>query len=60
MSVAGQRSRAEPSDEILIGAVAQGSDGALRSLYHRYERPLYAFIVRNGVAHDAEDLCQET
>jgi len=48
------------TDEDLMRAVAAGNRQALEKLCHRYERPLYQFLVRHIGDGDAEDLHQET
>ncbi len=48
------------TDEDLMRAVAAGNGDALERLCHRYERPLYQFLVRHIGDSDAEDLHQET
>jgi len=49
-----------PTDEELIGLVAEGDQRALEDLLHRYERPLTGFIARQTGDRDVEDLYQET
>lgn len=48
------------TDEELIAAVAAGDEGALTTLYRRWERPLHAFLGRYTGGHDVDDLVQET
>lgn len=51
----------ERADEALAIAARDGSEAAFRTLVERFERPVYALIVR--MVHDAEqaeDLAQET
>ena len=48
------------TDEELIAAVAAGDEAALATLYHRYERPLHAFLTRYTGGRDVDDLVQET
>src|SRR5215813_10145014 len=49
-----------PSDEELMALVAKGNAGALETLCHRYERPLYQFLWRHLGGRDVEDVHQET
>ena len=47
-------------DELMIRFCA-GEEEALRVLVERWERPVFAFLVRMlGSAEEAEDLCQDT
>ncbi len=48
------------NDAELMRAVAAGDARALDALYHRYERPLHAFLHRHGGPRDVEDRMQET
>lgn len=48
------------TDEELIAAVAAGDEGALTTLYRRWERPLHAFLARYTGGRDVDDLVQET
>ena len=48
------------TDEELIAAVVAGDETALATLYHRYERPLHAFLARQTGTRDLDDLVQET
>ncbi|MCA8925029.1 MAG: sigma-70 family RNA polymerase sigma factor [Planctomycetes bacterium] len=48
-------------DESLVTALAAGDPGALTELMHRYQRPLYGYLVRMlGSREDADDVFQET
>jgi RNA polymerase sigma factor (sigma-70 family) len=50
----------EPSDEVLINAIAGGAVWAMEPLYHRYSRILYSLVYRMVADHHvAEDLIQE-
>lgn len=50
----------EPSDEVLINAIAGGAVWAMEPLYHRYSRILYSLVYRMVADHQvAEDLIQE-
>jgi RNA polymerase sigma-70 factor (ECF subfamily) len=50
------------SDEDLVGRLARGDTRALATLLERWNRPLFAFLVRHtgGDDRDIEDLRQET
>lgn len=49
------------SDETLAAAAARGSEGAFRELVERYQRPVFALILRIvRRPESAEDLAQET
>lgn len=49
------------TDDALMIDFVDGDDGALRILVERWERPVFAFLVRMlGSAEEAEDLCQDT
>jgi len=48
------------TDAELIRAIAAGDGRALDELYHRYERPLHAFLYRHGGPRDLDDRMQET
>ena len=50
----------EPADLALLAAYRAGDKAALGTLVTRYERPLYAFILRMANPSDADDLYQET
>lgn len=51
----------ELSDHDLLARFERGDGAAFRTLFARYERPLYNFILRSVRARDvAEDLAQET
>ena len=43
-----------------MALVAKGNAGALETLCHRYERPLYQFLWRQLGGRDVEDVHQET
>ena len=48
------------SDEMLIGLIAKRDSTALEQLYDRYERPVYAFVIRMVKdAMAAEEVVQE-
>ncbi|WP_020615809.1 RNA polymerase sigma factor [Paenibacillus daejeonensis] len=48
------------SDEVLIGLIAKRDSTALEQLYDRYERPVYAFVIRMVKdAMAAEEVVQE-
>jgi RNA polymerase sigma-70 factor (ECF subfamily) len=49
-----------PTDEELVGRLAEGHEHALRDLLERYERPLSSFLSRQTGGRDVEDLYQET
>jgi RNA polymerase sigma-70 factor (ECF subfamily) len=49
-----------PTDEELVGRLAEGHEPALRELLERYERPLSSFLYRQTGGRDVEDLYQET
>jgi RNA polymerase sigma-70 factor (ECF subfamily) len=49
-----------PTDEELVGRLAEGHEPALRELLGRYERPLSSFLYRQTGGRDVEDLYQET
>ncbi len=49
-----------PTDEELVGLVADGDERALGELLGRYQRPLAAFLTRQTGGRDVEDLYQET
>ena len=52
---------ADNSDDMLMAQYLQGDEDALRILVQRWERPVFAFLVRVlGSAEEAEDLCQDT
>ncbi len=53
-------SEREPKDGVLLAAYRAGDKGALGLFVTRYERPLYAFILRMSSPSDADDLYQET
>ena len=47
-------------DELMVDQIA-GDENALRVLVERWERPVFAFLVRMlGSPEEAEDLCQDT
>jgi RNA polymerase sigma-70 factor (ECF subfamily) len=49
------------TDDQLLTNYVQGDENALRILVERWERPVFAFLVRMlGSAEEAEDLCQDT
>jgi RNA polymerase sigma-70 factor, ECF subfamily len=49
------------TDDTLMINYAEGDENALRILVERWERPVFAFLVRMlGSAEEAEDLCQDT
>lgn len=49
------------SDDILVTDYAKGDESALRILVERWERQVFAFLVRMlGSPEEAEDLCQDT
>ncbi|MFO7535190.1 MAG: sigma-70 family RNA polymerase sigma factor [Kiritimatiellia bacterium] len=50
----------QPSDAGLLAAYRAGDQMALGKLIVRYERPLYAFILRMTGRGEADDLYQET
>jgi len=50
----------EPSESALLAAYRAGDRTALETLVRRFERPLFAFLLRMTSAADAEDLYQET
>lgn len=51
----------QPSDEALMGSVADGSVQALETLVRRYEHRLFNYLARMaGNRTDADDLFQET
>jgi RNA polymerase sigma-70 factor (ECF subfamily) len=49
-----------PTDEELVGRLAEGHEAALRELLARYQRPLSSFLYRQTGGRDVEDLYQET
>ncbi len=50
----------QTDDQLMIRA-AEGDETALRMLVERWERPVFAFLVRMlGSPEEAEDLCQDT
>lgn len=49
-----------PTDEELVGRVADGEERALAELLRRYQHPLCAFLTRQTNGRDVEDLYQET
>jgi RNA polymerase sigma-70 factor (ECF subfamily) len=49
-----------PTDEELVGRLAEGHEPALRELLARYQRPLSSFLYRQTGGRDVEDLYQET
>jgi RNA polymerase sigma-70 factor (ECF subfamily) len=49
-----------PTDEELVGRLAEGDETALQELLRRYERRLGAFLWRHTGGIDVEDLYQET
>lgn len=49
-----------PTDEELVGRLAEGHEPALRELLQRYEGPLSSFLYRQTGGRDVEDLYQET
>lgn len=49
-----------PTDEELVGRVADGDEHAVAELLRRYERGLSAFLYRQTGGRDVEDLYQET
>ncbi len=51
----------EVNDDELMARVAQGDEEALRLLVERWEKPVFAFLVRMlGSAEDAQDMASET
>lgn len=53
--------RRHKSDARLVRAYLAGDTGAFEKLYHRYERPLFAFLLRFVRGREnAEDLFQQT
>jgi RNA polymerase sigma factor (sigma-70 family) len=53
-------SQNEPSDEVLLNAIAGGAVWAMESLYQRYSRILYSLAYRMVADHQvAEDLLQD-
>lgn len=49
------------TDDRLMADYAGGDENALRILVERWERPVFAFLVRMlGSPEEAEDLCQDT
>src|SRR5579862_6848605 len=51
----------ELSDELLLGRLKAGDEGALGTLVERYRRPLFGYLQRMlGDAAEAEDVFQET
>ena len=51
----------ERTDDELMIRFAGGDEKALRELVERWERPVFAFLVRMlGSPEEAEDLCQDT
>lgn len=49
-----------PDDDLMVRG-AQGDEIALQMLVNRWERPVFAFLLRMlGSREDAQDLCQET
>ena len=49
------------TDDQLMMRAADGDETALRALIERWERPVFAFLVRMlGSPEEAEDLCQDT
>ncbi len=56
-----QSSDATPPDEVLMAALANGDDAALRPLMDRWQVPLRSFLYRYlQNEHEAMDLAQET
>jgi RNA polymerase sigma-70 factor (ECF subfamily) len=52
---------ADRTDDHLVIDFAAGDENALRILVQRWERQVFAFLMRMlGSAEEAEDLCQET
>jgi len=49
----------EPSDEALVGRVANGDLAAFSLLYDRYDRPVYAIAAHLLGAGEADDVVQE-
>jgi RNA polymerase sigma-70 factor (ECF subfamily) len=49
-----------PTDEELVGRLAEGDETALQELLRRYERRLGAFLWRHTGGRDVDDLYQET
>ena len=49
-----------PTDEELVGRLAEGHEPALRELLERYQQPLSSFLYRQTGGRDVEDLYQET
>lgn len=50
----------DPTDAGLLAAYRAGDKAALGEFVTRYERPLYAFILRMAGPSDADDVYQET
>lgn len=50
----------DPADLALLAAYRVGDKAALGRLVKRYERPLFAFILRMASPSEADDLFQET
>ncbi|HPF36261.1 MAG TPA: RNA polymerase sigma factor [Candidatus Krumholzibacteria bacterium] len=49
------------TDDMLMTAYVQGDERALRVLVERWERPVFAFLVRMLGSHEeAQDICQDT
>ena len=49
------------TDDRLMLDYVEGDENALRILVERWERPVFAFLVRMlGSPEEAEDLCQDT
>ena len=49
------------TDDRLMADFVEGDEYALRLLVEKWERPVFAFLVRMlGPTEDAEDLCQDT
>jgi RNA polymerase sigma-70 factor (ECF subfamily) len=53
--------QAEPSDEALIAAIAEGQSDALEALFDRYHEIIYSFLSRfSWDEQDVEDMMQST
>ncbi|MBN2080965.1 sigma-70 family RNA polymerase sigma factor [bacterium] len=54
------RQRLDPSDEVLIGRLAEGDQSAFNEIFDRYHRQIYNFIAKQvNDRESCEDLTQE-